>query len=101
MAVKIVKCCCGVCSCERSLKMVQENTELKKKWSSSVEWLTDELERVRYYAGSELRLADAASFAVGIRCLLLYVQRPSYHANAQYGYNNWSPPAQSNETSNG
>lgn len=27
-------------------------------------------------------------------------QRP-YAANTQYAYNNWSPPAQSNETSNG
>ena len=35
---------------------------------------------------------------------LLYIttsfQRP-YQGNAQYTYNNWSPPAQSNETSNG
>ena len=27
-------------------------------------------------------------------------QRP-YQGNAQYTYNNWSPPAQSNETANG
>lgn len=31
---------------------------------------------------------------------VLFFQRP-YPTNAQYGYNNWSPPAQSNETSNG
>lgn len=32
--------------------------------------------------------------------LFSFLQRP-YPTNAQYGYNNWSPPAQSNETSNG
>jgi hypothetical protein len=45
--------------------------DLRRKWSSAVTWLNEELER-----------------------------RP-YGTNTQYGYNNWSPPAQSNETSNG
>ncbi|XP_037832142.1 probable ubiquitin carboxyl-terminal hydrolase FAF-X, partial [Kryptolebias marmoratus] len=43
----------------------------KRKWTWAVEWLGDELER-----------------------------RP-YTGNPQYTYNNWSPPVQSNETSNG
>ena len=51
--------------------MLQTNSDLKKKWQYAVEWLNDELER-----------------------------RP-YGSNNQYAYNNWSPPAQSNETSNG
>lgn len=29
------------------------------------------------------------------------LDRRPYAANQQYGFNNWSPPAQSNETSNG
>ena len=33
-------------SCERALRLVQENIDLRKKWSSAVEWLSDELERV-------------------------------------------------------
>lgn len=43
----------------------------QRKWTWAVDWLNDELDR-----------------------------RP-YVANQQYGFNNWSPPAQSNETSNG
>uniref|UniRef100_A0A671PVR9 ubiquitinyl hydrolase 1 n=1 Tax=Sinocyclocheilus anshuiensis TaxID=1608454 RepID=A0A671PVR9_9TELE len=49
----------------------QSNGDLKRKWTWAVEWLGDELER-----------------------------RP-YTGNPQYSYNNWSPPVQSNETSNG
>ena len=50
---------------------IQSNGDLKRKWTWAVEWLGDELER-----------------------------RP-YTGNPQYTYNNWSPPVQSNETSNG
>lgn len=58
-------------SCAPAAEMLQSNGDVKRKWSWAVEWLNDELER-----------------------------RP-YPGNAQYTYNNWSPPAQSNETSNG
>lgn len=51
--------------------LFQSNGDLKRKWTWAVEWLGDELER-----------------------------RP-YTGNTQYTYNNWSPPVQSNETSNG
>lgn len=54
-----------------SLLCSQSNGDLKRKWTWAVEWLGDELER-----------------------------RP-YTGNPQYTYNNWSPPVQSNETSNG
>lgn len=57
--------------CAPAAEMLQSNGDVKRKWSWAVEWLNDELER-----------------------------RP-YPGNAQYTYNNWSPPAQSNETSNG
>lgn len=57
--------------CPPAAQMLQNNGDLKRKWTWAVEWLNDELER-----------------------------RP-YQGNAQYTYNNWSPPAQSNETSNG
>ncbi|KAK6195512.1 hypothetical protein SNE40_000926 [Patella caerulea] len=57
--------------CGPAANMFQTNGDLKRKWSCAVDWLNDELER-RQYPG-----------------------------NAQYTYNNWSPPAQSNETSNG
>ncbi|VDH98041.1 ubiquitin carboxyl-terminal hydrolase 9/24 [Mytilus galloprovincialis] len=57
--------------CRPAKEMLQSNGDLKRKWTWAVEWLNDELER-----------------------------RP-YPGNTQYTYNNWSPPAQSNETSNG
>ncbi|XP_074657837.1 ubiquitin carboxyl-terminal hydrolase 9X-like [Tubulanus polymorphus] len=57
--------------CQPAAQMLQTNGDLKRKWTWAVEWLHDELER-RHYS-----------------------------TNAQYAYNNWSPPAQSNETSNG
>ncbi|XP_035221479.1 probable ubiquitin carboxyl-terminal hydrolase FAF-X isoform X2 [Stegodyphus dumicola] len=71
-AYQCIKCMVTLfVTCPAAAQMLQSNGDLKRKWSSAVEWLNDELER-----------------------------RP-YAANAQYGYNNWSPPAQSNETSNG
>ncbi|XP_052214421.1 probable ubiquitin carboxyl-terminal hydrolase FAF-X [Dreissena polymorpha] len=57
--------------CPPAQQMLQSNTDLKRRWTMAVEWLNEELER-----------------------------RP-YPNNVQYTYNNWSPPAQSNETSNG
>ncbi|XP_053404353.1 probable ubiquitin carboxyl-terminal hydrolase FAF-X isoform X2 [Mercenaria mercenaria] len=57
--------------CPPAQQMLLSNSDLKRRWTMAVEWLNDELER-----------------------------RP-YPGNAQYTYNNWSPPAQSNETSNG
>ncbi|KAK3596917.1 hypothetical protein CHS0354_031696 [Potamilus streckersoni] len=57
--------------CTPATSMLHTNGDLKRKWTHAVEWLHDELDR-----------------------------RP-YPGNAQYTYNNWSPPAQSNETSNG
>jgi len=57
--------------CGPAAQMLQSNGDLKRKWTWAVEWLNDELER-----------------------------RP-YSSNPQYTYNSWSPPAQSNETSNG
>ncbi|XP_046391897.1 probable ubiquitin carboxyl-terminal hydrolase FAF-X isoform X3 [Ischnura elegans] len=58
--------------CRAAYQILVCNPELKHKWSSAVEWLQDELDRQRPYA-----------------------------QNAQYSYNNWSPPAQSNESGNG
>ncbi|XP_039251519.2 ubiquitin carboxyl-terminal hydrolase 9X-like [Styela clava] len=60
-------------NCEVAYQLLMNNGDMKKKWSWAVEWLGDELERRTYGSGSGM----------------------------QYSYNNWSPPAQSNETSNG
>ncbi|KAM7302505.1 putative ubiquitin carboxyl-terminal hydrolase FAF-X [Ixodes scapularis] len=71
-AYQCIKCLVALFgSCPAAAHMLHTNGELKRKWTASVDWLHDELER-RPYAGS-----------------------------SQYGYNQWSPPAQSNETSNG
>uniref|UniRef100_T1IZS4 ubiquitinyl hydrolase 1 n=1 Tax=Strigamia maritima TaxID=126957 RepID=T1IZS4_STRMM len=71
-AYQCIKCMVTLFStCTAAAQMLHSNGELKRKWTWAVEWLNDELER-----------------------------RP-YSASTQYAYNNWSPPAQSNETSNG
>jgi ubiquitin carboxyl-terminal hydrolase 9/24 len=59
--------------CEVAKNILDESDEIKRKWSWAVEWLNDELER----------------------------GRGPYPGSSQFSYNNWSPPAQSNETANG
>ncbi|XP_046698680.1 probable ubiquitin carboxyl-terminal hydrolase FAF-X isoform X5 [Silurus meridionalis] len=71
-AYQCIKCMVALfTNCSVAYQILQSNGDLKRKWTWAVEWLGDELER-----------------------------RP-YTGNAQYTYNNWSPPVQSNETSNG
>ncbi|XP_054167467.1 probable ubiquitin carboxyl-terminal hydrolase FAF-X [Oppia nitens] len=71
-AYQCIKCLVTLfSSCPLAHQLLHEHIDLKRKWMSAVVWLSDELDK-----------------------------RP-YAANNQYGYNNWSPPAQSNETSNG
>lgn len=71
-AYQCIKCLVSLfTTCPTAAQILQSNVDLRRKWANAVSWLNDELER-----------------------------RP-YMSNAQYGYNNWSPPAQSNESSNG
>uniref|UniRef100_A0A8C4MGA5 USP domain-containing protein n=1 Tax=Equus asinus asinus TaxID=83772 RepID=A0A8C4MGA5_EQUAS len=71
-AYQCIKCMVALfSSCPVAYQILQGNGDLKRKWTWAVEWLGDELER------------------------------RSYTGNPQYSYNNWSPPVQSNETSNG
>ena len=59
--------------CEAAKTLLDDSEDIKIKWSWAVQWLNEELERGRgHYPGS-----------------------------GQFSYNNWSPPAQSNETANG
>ncbi|XP_014223439.1 probable ubiquitin carboxyl-terminal hydrolase FAF-X isoform X1 [Trichogramma pretiosum] len=75
-AYQCIKCMVHLFSkCRNAQQFLYGNAELKKKWTLAIEWLQDELDK----------------------------QRP-YTANASYmqAYNNsWSPPAQSNESTNG
>ncbi|XP_063100555.1 probable ubiquitin carboxyl-terminal hydrolase FAF-X isoform X2 [Cavia porcellus] len=71
-AYQCIKCMVALFnSCPVAYEILQGNGDLKRKWTWALEWLGGELES-RSYAG-----------------------------NSQYSYDNWSPPAQSNETSNG
>ncbi|MCL4118408.1 UNVERIFIED_CONTAM: hypothetical protein GTU68_037864, partial [Idotea baltica] len=71
-AYQCIKCMVTLfASCKAANRMLNTNEELKRKWTAAVYWLNDELDR-----------------------------RPYSTANQQY-YNNWSPQAPSNETSNG
>ncbi|XP_067944193.1 ubiquitin carboxyl-terminal hydrolase 9X-like [Watersipora subatra] len=58
--------------CEAATSILHEDRVLYDRWVLSVRWLRDELER-----------------------------RSGLGGNNQYAYSNWSPPAQSNEASNG
>ncbi|KAK7089931.1 ubiquitin carboxyl-terminal hydrolase 9X-like isoform X2 [Littorina saxatilis] len=77
--------------CAPAATMLQTNGDLKRKWTWAVYWLNDELERVSVDKNPDSNQRERDSR----QC-----ERP-YAANTQYAYNNWSPPAQSNETSNG
>ena len=59
--------------CEAAKNLLEESEDIRQKWTWAVEWLNDELERAR----------------------------GPYPGSGQFSYNNWSPPAQSNETANG
>lgn len=46
-AYQCIKCMVTLfVSCPAAVTMLQSNGDLKRKWSSAVEWLNDELERV-------------------------------------------------------
>lgn len=71
-AYQCIKCMVALFSnCSVAYQILQGNGDLKRKWAWAVEWLGEELER-----------------------------RP-YTGTPQYSYSSWSPPVQSNETSNG
>jgi len=65
-------------SCLAAKNILQANGDLKKKWTQSVEWLHDELDR----GGAQRTPYNGAGAGTGY-------------------YSNWSPPAGSNETANG
>lgn len=70
-AYQCIKCMVTLFSkCRTALALMQNNADIRRKWSAAVEWLQDELDR-------------------------------RYPSNTQYAYSTWSPPAQSNETTNG
>lgn len=62
--------------------MLKSNPRIGKQWTDAVEWLQEELER-----------RDRTGGGVG--------GGGSVGGGGQYNYNSWSPPAQSNENTNG
>ncbi|XP_001604458.2 probable ubiquitin carboxyl-terminal hydrolase FAF-X isoform X1 [Nasonia vitripennis] len=73
-AYQCIKCMVQLFSkCRSAHQFLYQNAELKKKWALAIEWLQDELDKRPYTSTA-----------------------PYTHA-----YNNWSPPAQSNESTNG
>ena len=36
------------CRCSAAVDMLMSNGDLRRKWTSAVEWLQDEIERVRF-----------------------------------------------------
>lgn len=85
--------------------MLHSNGDMKRKWTWAVDWLNGELERVRigteHVFATDFPVWGNSSIEDGVEIFFFgSLQRP-YSTNPPYAYNNWSPPAQSNETSNG
>ncbi|KAJ8679779.1 hypothetical protein QAD02_015566 [Eretmocerus hayati] len=73
-AYQCIKCMVQLFSkCRSAHQFLYQNAELKKKWLMAIDWLQDELEKRPYTTTS----------------------------GYTHAYNNWSPPAQSNESTNG
>lgn len=60
-------------SCPAAVQMLQSNGDLKRKWSSAVEWLNDELERVGYYFFFSLLTKPISRIKVVISLRLSYM----------------------------
>ncbi|XP_012278998.1 probable ubiquitin carboxyl-terminal hydrolase FAF-X [Orussus abietinus] len=73
-AYQCIKCLVQVFSkCRPAYQLLHHSSDLKRKWILAIDWLQDELDKRPYTSAT-----------------------PYTHA-----YNNWSPPAQSNECANG
>ncbi|CAG5097169.1 Similar to Usp9x: Probable ubiquitin carboxyl-terminal hydrolase FAF-X (Mus musculus) [Cotesia congregata] len=73
-AYQCIKCMVQLFSkCRTAHHLLYQNLELKRKWNHAIDWLQEELEKRPYTSAP-----------------------PYTHA-----YNNWSPPTQSNESTNG
>lgn len=74
-AYQCIKCIVQLFSkCRSAHQLLYQNTDLRRKWIHAVDWLQDELDKRPYSTSAP----------------------PYTHA-----YNNWSPPTQSNESTNG
>ncbi|XP_011304639.1 probable ubiquitin carboxyl-terminal hydrolase FAF-X [Fopius arisanus] len=73
-AYQCIKCMVSLFSkCRPAHQLLYQNAEMKRKWLLAIDWLQDELEKRPYTSA------------------------PPY----SHAYNNWSPPTQSNESTNG
>ena len=72
--------------CAAAKELLAQCADIRRKWTWSVEWLSDELERGRGQGSSAYNQGGGGGGGGG---------------GGSYSYNNWSPPAQSNESVNG
>ena len=79
--------------CEVAKNLLDESEDIKAKWGWAVNWLNEELERGKVFSYFFLFRS--------ILTLFFLIGRGHYPGSGQFSYNNWSPPAQSNETANG
>ena len=79
--------------CEVAKNLLDESEDIKAKWGWAVNWLNEELERGKVFSYFFLFRS--------ITTLFFLIGRGHYPGSGQFSYNNWSPPAQSNETANG
>ena len=83
-----------LCRCAQLQQILLEDGFVKQPWQNAVHWLQNEMERVSVICMS------TCAYPKG--CSTMYLssyQRP--YVGTGYSYAGWSPPAQSNEASNG
>ena len=81
-------------SCPAAKQLLDTNSEIKRKWTWSVEWLSEELRAGRTSNPGGGNVGQGGSGGVG-------GSGGGSYATTGGTYSNWSPPAQSNEGVNG
>ena len=97
-AYQCIKCIVQLFSkCTLAHQLLYHSVDLKKKWVHAIDWLQDELDKVTCHLPPSLPLSSLCHLFI----INIY-QRP-YTSAAPYthAYDNWSPPAQSNESTTG
>ncbi len=50
----VIKHCLSSFSCQMAYQIVLDSPDFKPKWTAAVEWLSDELERVKYFISNTM-----------------------------------------------
>ena len=103
-AYQCIKCLVALfSSCPAAHQILLSNVEFKRKWTAAVDWLHEELDRPYPAGNNQYARLIFYFFKMIFKFFLSFSFRFKYNFDMYFicRYNQWSPPAQSNETSNG